>query len=179
MSKQGPLLTTRQYEWLEKLDSVDLDDAAERTLRSRLRDRIRHVIAGFELVFDKLPEEDREQLFEPKKSGDESGHPEQFANMMRGAPALIALLYDCTLKTEYAEFEPMLENAMHRVANRRRWEVEQVEFSVDFTTDVDFETRHERFEAGTATVGEAVSLLKQGWIDSDELAEYVESQQEE
>lgn len=191
--KRG-IFTTGQREYLQ--GEVDF---SEYTKRSRIREHI-HASLWDGSLLDKLPEEDRERIFNPRKSpsidyesplGDgEDKKPalnrvdviEESHEFEMAIADLLAFIYvglDKHRPESAWSFTQILERALRRAARREGWVLEEFELTAEFDKSQDnLKRRHERFKAGEASMEEAHALLQQGVIDSEEFGEYAENHPE-
>lgn len=105
----------------------------------------------------------------------------------KGIEGLIAFAYEGLLKhthrrqqhTERTErysrpFASVLQAAMHRVAERNGWRLEEFEFNVAFDKS-ETEGLLKKFNDGEATEDEAITLLQRELISSEQFKEYLET----
>lgn len=170
MSEKGPLLAKSQFEWLNG-EKEDLSEDYERTLRTRLRGRVRDCVGDFQLLYEQLPEQDRNQLFQSSKYENPSETAQTVAEYHRGITALLALLYETTEQGKGDDFENMLQIGMQRVADRNGWYIEECNLQLEFDKSGHGE-RLEKFKNGEATTNESITLLKAGEITDAEFKEY-------
>jgi hypothetical protein len=155
---------------------IDLENSDERTLRTRLRKRIRDSISEYNLLFEHLSDADREQLLAAPKTSDSTAKTEELTELSGGVACLFALLYEAIEDAPGGDFKHRLQNAMHRVAERNGWILEEFDLTIEFAKTPDLDDWEGRFDEGEATIQEATILLQRDRISSDEFTEYVESQ---
>lgn len=94
--RQGSLLTPSLREYLDPDTDSDVKEgsAHERTVRKRLRTRLRAGFRDFRLLLDGLGERDRQQMFGPEGSV-ESGYFKWDEDARQSAQAIFGFLYRC------------------------------------------------------------------------------------
>lgn len=140
--RPAALLTQAQREYLR--GEKDYRPAAERGVRSRIRERARGALFDLQLLFESLDEEDLRKVFQPPEGGDSGDVATAIENTL-------GLLYLGSLELEgapfAADFEQMLEIGMGRAERQRpgdhhRWP--DVDISWQDPTNVDFDAMKEK-----------------------------------
>lgn len=170
--KRG-IFTTGQREYLQ--GEVDF---SEYTKRSRIREHIHASLMDGTLLAN-LPNEDREQIFNPQKVQSRVGAKLKSHELEKAIADFLAFVY-VGLDEHRPEgawpFDQILKNALLRVEQREGWVLKEFEFTADFDkSGRKLERYHERFKAGEATMQEATVLLQQGMVEDDEFTEYAEN----
>jgi hypothetical protein len=183
MAKTG-LLTSNQR---DSLEGEPEKTGEEREMRKRIRKRIYNALAlDGHILFEELRDTDREQIFRSSELShleaaafseeDRKDKLKKSIGLEPGITGLLAFIYtglEERAKIGDGSFKPILKTAMGRVADQNGWELEEFQFKVKFNKDPDFDSWHEDFEAGDATLKEATKLLEQEKITQDEFTEYV------
>lgn len=133
----------------------------ERTMRTRIRERIREGLRDFELIFDQLPEQDRERIFD--------------SDLRPGATSMVAFLFEVLMDKGDRAFEHLLRDAMKRVAEHNGWYIVDFEFNVVFGREEELDRIEELFESGEASVDQATKLFQNDQISLKEYSEYLKS----
>jgi hypothetical protein len=181
------ILTDSQREYLEA--GADFKNYKK---RSDLRERIHASLLDGELMFNHLPDEDRERIFDPtqaphaiyqsakdgrKDKGEVKNRVDvrmESHELESSIADLVAFVYEGLVKYRSPHdrpFESILQNAMHRVEKRNSWYLKDFDFKAEFDKTGHGE-RLERFRSGEATKQEAIALLQQGEISEDEFDEF-------
>lgn len=163
----------------------DLTEDSAINVRDRIRKRIRHALADFQLLTDNLTERDRRLLFK------DTGHRtrEEFlsdgvvaksSNRGTGMLENVVIFVYIVCKDWGVDFEALVERAVKKAETsvwfdgrfERQENVSDMDVSVELRRDsaIDVERAMERFEAdeylSNAEIG---ALVRAGKIDSDEL----------
>lgn len=108
-SQRAFLLKDRQ----EENDGDSYYNRSSRTMRTRIRERVRNAFADFWILYNELPEEDREMIFDfPPRDGADAGMSERDA-YKEALAAMIAFVYRETKHREDAfKFDRLLEDGV-------------------------------------------------------------------
>jgi hypothetical protein len=186
--KRG-MLTSSQREYLSSGAEF-----SNYTKRNRIRDHVHASLLDAKLLFEDLPEEDREKIFDPHQAphvdydspldgGENRGQAGNRADieiesyrLEAAVSDLIAFMYEGLIKhrtTHSRDFSAILQNAMHKVERRNDWMLEEYEFTAEFyQSDNTLDEIHRRFKDGQATMEEATRLLQAERITAEEHQEY-------
>lgn len=148
------ILTPTQREYLTNNGHQDTPDAAERAMRSRIRDRVKQGVKDFSILFEHWPEEEREKVFFREFDGE----------VEAGTVDLLALLYG-ELKVT-GRFKNLLLRGVTK-AERRAAGTDQIRVKTNFEVeevervDVDRAVRkYLRGDLRDMTEGEKSALLR-------------------
>jgi hypothetical protein len=190
--KRG-ILTSGQREFLES--GAEFSNYKK---RGDIRKHVHSSLLDAKLLFEALPEKDREMVFDPRQApnvdydpplepggtsrgeaGDRADIEIESFKLESAISDLIALIYESLAKyrTPHSrDFDAILQNAIHRVERRNNWTLESYNFEVEFDkSEQKLNEIHSRFESGQATMEEATLLLQQDLISDEEFTEYAQN----
>lgn len=120
--KTGSVLTNTQRQFLRGESDVEETGARARALRARIRQRIRAGLEDFQLLFQKLPRDDRRQVFESIPPKDQR----------EWISSMIAFAFS---ETDSGEFAELIENSILQALSNKGYP----EAEVDLFLDIDRE----------------------------------------
>jgi hypothetical protein len=181
------VLTTADRQYLRG-EKNDITADTEVNTRVRIRKRIKHTLADFELLTHNLSPRDRKLLF--KESG-QSKRDEALAdgvvaqNSDRGAGMLentVIFVY-MVCRDWGLDFESLIERAVKQAETsvwfdgqfQRREGIHDVDVTIDLhrDSDIDVESAKKRFDQGEyLSLPEIGALVRAGLIDEDELRQF-------
>lgn len=173
--RERGILTPADRDYLRNPDEYSRQASHQR--EQAIRKRTRDALLDSTVLFENLDEDLRKDIFGVDTGGKSPSERREWAHVEDGAAAFIAFLY-LALNERFGGgggggFESTLKNAMSRVAEENGWILEDFDFRAEFTRAPDSENLLEKFNAGYASPGEAIYLLRNGYITSEEFAEEV------
>lgn len=188
-SRDRGILTPDDRKYLRGSEEKrNITEGTEVNVRLRIRNRIKHALADFELLVHNLSAKDRQLLFET------NGHRqrEEFVadgvvarNEERGAGWLeqVVIFVYMVCRDWGLDFEALIERAVTRAETsvwldgqfKRREGCHRANVTVDLQRDVavDVERAKQRFKDGEyLTLPEIGGLVREGFVDNDDLRQF-------
>jgi len=177
MGDSASILTPKQREYLKNGPDEDMTEAAERAMRSRIRERVEAGLRDFSILFEEWPEEEREKVFSNLRDDGLDG----------GVTDMLALVYS---ETKVADsFKNLLTRGV-RGAERRAAGSDTLTVRTNFDPEIaatvnmqEAIEKYRREEYDEMTDAEKTSALRTlrrtGAVSPEELDESVEERMEE